>query len=201
MELILGAEAAHLDREAQELTLSDGRRVSYDRLVLATGAEPRMPPCTVEVRRGGKLDGERSGAQMPRGVVPLRTIEDALAVRERSRTGRPVTVLGGGVLGVEAALALAETGAEVTLLHRGGTPMSREADPDAGMLLRRELTSMGVDVRAATDVREAVSDDGELVAVRTSSGSGSLPRCWWCASGSSPATPSRRTRGCRAPGA
>lgn len=168
VDLRLGVTAARIDRDSKTVTLSDGERLEYAKLVLATGAEPRMPRWTVEARRGGKLDAERASADMPEGVMPFRTMEDALRIREKVRTGEPVVVLGGGVLGVEAALALAEAGREVTLLHRGNVPMSREVDVDAGMLLRRELVRVGVDVRAASDVREVVSDDGRLTAVRTS---------------------------------
>ncbi|GAB3850677.1 FAD-dependent oxidoreductase [Nesterenkonia populi] len=168
VDLRRGIQATRIDRSAKIVALSDGERLPYDKLVLAAGAEPRVPRCTVEARRGGKLDAERAGAEMPQGVVPLRTMEDALAVREKVQAQQPVVVLGGGVLGVEAALALAEMGREVKLLHRGNIPMSREVDLDAGMLLRRELLRVGVDVRAASDVREVVSDDGKLTAVRTS---------------------------------
>lgn len=146
--------------------------LTYDKLVLATGAEAAVPRMRVELRRGGALDAELRAEGYPEGVMSLRTMEDALRVREvlSAQSPQPVVVLGGGVLGVEAALAVAEIGRPVTLLHRGNVPMGRAVDTDAGMLLRRELTHRGVEVRAATDVTEVVSDDGRLTAVRTSLG-------------------------------
>ena len=97
-------------------------------------------------------------------------MEDALRIRRALERRESVVVLGGGVLGVEAALAVAEVGLPVTLLHRGNVPMGRQIDTDAGMLLCRELMRAGVDVRSACDVKTVVSEDGELTAVRTSLG-------------------------------
>ncbi|WP_010524376.1 FAD-dependent oxidoreductase, partial [Nesterenkonia sp. F] len=158
-----------------------GSALHYDRLVLATGAEAIMPHMQVEMRRNGAIDAELSMRarreaeasgdprdRYPDGVMALRTMEDATTIRAAVEAGEPVVVLGGGVLGVEAALAVAEIGAPVTLVHRGTAPMGRQIDADSGQLLRRELVGAGVDVRSSTDIHTIVSDDGRLTAVRTS---------------------------------
>lgn len=162
--------ATGIDRGHQQVRLQDGSAIPYDRLVLATGAAPMMPSLEVESRRAGTIDAELRAAQLPDGVIALREMTDALRLASAVRRAEPVVVLGGGVLGVEAALAIAEVGAPVTLVHRGNVPMGRQVDTDAGMLLRRELISAGVQIRAASDITTVVSESGRLAAVRTSLG-------------------------------
>lgn len=169
-EVRMSVTATGIDRETQQVTLDDGGAVSYDRLVLATGAEPITPSFEVESRRGGTIDAEVKSSGLPEGILALREMGDALRLAEVVHRGEPVIVLGGGVLGVEAALAIAEVGAPVTLVHRGNVPMSRQVDTDAGMLLRRELISAGVQVRAAADITTVIAESGALCAVRTSLG-------------------------------
>ncbi|GGE69034.1 FAD-dependent oxidoreductase [Nesterenkonia cremea] len=169
VEVLLGAEVTAVDTAAHTVTLTE-RTLTYTKLVLATGAEPILPRMSVELRRGGRIDSELKPTGCPDGVIALRDMQDALRIRGALEKREPVVVLGGGVLGVEAALAVAEVGIPVTLLHRGNVPMGRQVDTDAGMLLRRELIRAGVDVRSACDVKTVVSEDGELTAVRTSLG-------------------------------
>ena len=169
VEVLLGAEVTAVDTAAYTVTLAE-RTLTYTKLVLATGAEPILPRMSVELRRGGRIDSELKPTGCPDGVIALRDMQDALRIRGTLEKREPVVVLGGGVLGVEAALAVAEVGIPVTLLHRGNVPMGRQIDTDAGMLLRRELMRAGVDVRSACDVKTVVSEDGELTAVRTSLG-------------------------------
>lgn len=179
-EVRCGVTVTELDAVGHRLTVqalggAGIEYVPYDKLLLATGAEPITPRMNVELRRRGTIDGELArerpdGAPLPEGVIALRTLEDAEQMHLALQSDTPVVVLGGGVLGTEAALAVAETGRRVTLLHRGSVPMSRELDTDSGMLLRRELIAAGVDVRSACDVSSVVSEAGRLTAVRTSLG-------------------------------
>lgn len=170
VEVRTAVSATEIDREHRQVTLDDGGTLSYDRLVLATGAEPVTPSVEVESRRGGSIDAEVRPSGLPEGILALREMGDALRLAEVVGRGEPVIVLGGGVLGVEAALAIAEVGAPVTLVHRGNVPMSRQIDTDAGMLLRRELIRAGVQVRAAADITTVIAESGSLCAVRTSLG-------------------------------
>lgn len=170
VEVLLGEEAQALDPAARTVRLRGGKVLDYTKAVLATGAEPVMPRMSVELRRGGRIDSELTPSGYPEGVIALRDMEDALRLRAAVERHEPVVVLGGGVLGVEAALAVAEAGLPVTLLHRGNVPMGRQIDAGAGMLLRRGLMRAGVEVRSSCDVQTVVSEDGVLSAVRTSLG-------------------------------
>lgn len=132
----LGVAVSDVDPEARRVTLADGTRLPYDALVLATGARPRTPP--VE-----NLDAHH-----------LRTLDDHLALAARVRPGIEVAVLGGGVLGLETALALASTRARVTVVQPAGRLMERVLDAPASAALARQCGHHGVTVLlGATAVR------------------------------------------------
>ena len=182
VEIRCGATVVAVDRGQCVVRLQDGTPIAYDRLVLATGAEAVIPdfPVSGTVGRGFSLAA--GTGRRPVGVMALRQLAEARRVQRAVRAGEPVVVLGGGVLGVEAALALAEVGAAVTLLHRGPVPLGRQLDPDSGRLLLRQLVEAGIQVRPDCGVQElvvaaraedrATARDGapHLVAIRTTQG-------------------------------
>ncbi|MBB5749713.1 FAD-dependent oxidoreductase [Micrococcus sp. TA1] len=181
-----GTTVTGLDRARRTVRLGRGgldeTTLGYDRLVLATGAEAVIPDFPVSGAVGRGISVAASAGRRPVGVMALREMSEAEQLGRAVRAGRPVVVLGGGVLGVEAALALAEVGAPVTLLHRGHLPLGRQLDPDAGRLLLRQLTGAGVQVRPDCGVQElevsaraedrATAADGvpHLVGLRTTQG-------------------------------
>ena len=116
-------EPGDVDRVRRVVTDAEGREHSYDHLVFATGARP--------------VSGE--------GYV-LRSIEDARAVVAAAGSARRAVVVGGGVLGVEAACALRERGLAVTLVHDGATLMDKSVRPTAGRRVTRAVRAVGVQV-------------------------------------------------------
>jgi assimilatory nitrate reductase electron transfer subunit len=134
-------------------------RIGYDVLVLATGARPLVPPLpgllagrTAE-RGNGTVGGGariRSGDRLSADVAALHSLADARHIatfaQAARRTGGRIAVLGGGVLGLEAARALAARGTAVTLVHRGGHLMDRQLDPAAGRVLAGAMRRTGVGV-------------------------------------------------------
>ncbi|WP_037347404.1 FAD-dependent oxidoreductase [Sciscionella sediminilitoris] len=146
-----GCAAVRIDRAARIVECADGSSHHYDELVLATGARPWLPP----------VDGlrEEDGA-LTEGVRCLRTLADTEYIVDRSRGGGPIAVLGGGVLGIEAARALALRGNPVTVVHPAGHPMQRQLDPEAGRVLGRVLSRLGVEVRLEARARRYLPGDG-----------------------------------------
>ncbi|MFE9570764.1 NAD(P)/FAD-dependent oxidoreductase [Streptomyces sp. NPDC006692] len=137
-----GVRAVRIDRAARVVHCDDGSAVPYGRLVLATGSNPVLPP----------LRGLRDG-RLPEGVHPFRTLDDALALREKAGDGTPAVVIGGGLLGVMAARALAERGAQVVLAQQGEHLMERQLDVAASALVRGHLELLGVEVHTECRVR------------------------------------------------
>jgi assimilatory nitrate reductase electron transfer subunit len=148
-----GTAAAAVDRCRREVLLADGRTLRYDRLVLTTGARPFVPPITGLEER-------------PRHVHVVRDLGDTRAVLARAMNARHAVVLGGGVLGLEAACALAGRGVAVTVVQNEPQLMAGQLDPAPAQVLRQALVRLGVHVRVGCSVAEAISAYGELVAVR-----------------------------------
>lgn len=154
IRLATGEAVVRLDATTKTVTTALGRTVDYDRLVLATGSRPFVPPV--------------AGLALP-GVCAFRTIADLELMRDLSRKGGRAVVVGGGLLGLEAAVGLMKRGMTVTVLHLVPTLMERQLDEAAGLLLQRDLERGGLTIltRAQT---EAIVGDNRVKAVRLADG-------------------------------
>ncbi|PSL08314.1 nitrite reductase (NADH) large subunit [Haloactinopolyspora alba] len=146
--LHLGDAAQDIDRVARTVTTASGRTVGYDALVLATGSVPFVPPVP-----GAGADG----------CFVYRTLDDLDKIRERAgRVGSGV-VVGGGLLGLEAANALHSLGADTTVVEFAPRLMPAQVDQGGGEVLRRRIEGLGLTVRVATATeRLEPLDDGGL---------------------------------------
>ncbi|MFE5626243.1 NAD(P)/FAD-dependent oxidoreductase [Streptomyces virginiae] len=140
-----GVRAVRVDRAEQAVHCDDGTVAAYDTLVLATGSNAVLPP----------LRGlfEPDGRELPDGVHAFRTMDDCLALSAAVRPGARAVVIGGGLLGVSAARALAARGAVVVLAQQGERLMERQLDADASALLATHLTELGVEIHTECRVR------------------------------------------------
>jgi 3-phenylpropionate/trans-cinnamate dioxygenase ferredoxin reductase component len=154
IELRLGREAVDLDTSAGELELDGGERLRYDRLLLATGAEPRL------------LD--IPGADLG-GVLYLRSVQDSDALRERLDRGGAVVVVGAGWIGAEVAASARQRGLEVTVLEPASVPLERVLGAEVGAIYRDIHSDHGTRMLMGTGV-EAFEGDGAIERVRTSDG-------------------------------
>ncbi|MEU6814575.1 FAD-dependent oxidoreductase [Streptomyces sp. NPDC046860] len=143
-----GAEVVAVDIRGRALTLADGSRETYDELVLATGAEPVLPPL------GGPVGPSA-------GVHTLRSLADCARLARDADTAARAVVIGGGVLGIATARALAARGLTVRIVHRGPHLAERHLDRLAGTALRTALDRLGVTVH--TGERAPVLEGGERV--------------------------------------
>ncbi|MFJ4849269.1 NAD(P)/FAD-dependent oxidoreductase [Streptomyces sp. NPDC088733] len=160
-ELRLGSETVALDPTRRTLTLADGRTEPWDELVLATGANPVLPPLRGLRRTDGGGLRER--------VHALRTLADCARLAEDAATARRAVVVGGGVLGVSAARALAALGLAVEIVHQGPHLIDRQLDAGAAAMLRDGLRRLGVEAYVGNRAR-AVVDTGEGDAVELAGG-------------------------------
>jgi 3-phenylpropionate/trans-cinnamate dioxygenase ferredoxin reductase subunit len=154
IELRLGTTAIDLDTSSNELTLDDGDRLSYDRLLLATGSEPRR--LTIP---GAELNG----------VLYLRSVHDSDALRERLDGGGIVVVIGAGWIGAEVAASARQRGLEVTVIEPASVPLERVMGAEVGAIYRDIHTHHGVEMLMGTGV-EAFEGDEAVERVRTSDG-------------------------------
>ncbi|MGE3285482.1 MAG: FAD-dependent oxidoreductase [Pseudonocardia sp.] len=140
VDLRLGVAATGIDPVRREVSCSDGAVERYDELVLATGSRAWLPPVA------GLTDGEAPAE----GVAAFRDLDDCERILAMARPGARFAVLGGGLLGCEAARGLAGRGVRVTLLHPVGHLMERQLDPGAGGVLAAALQRLGIEVRLDT---------------------------------------------------
>jgi nitrite reductase (NADH) large subunit len=144
-----------IDRDAHAVQDDTGARHHYDQLVLATGSTPILL----------SLPGDQLA-----GVQPLRTLADARTLIDRALPGQPAVVIGGGLLGLEAAWGLHQRGMEVTILHRMPVLMERQLDTLASGIIIRHLQKAGIRVVMEADLIAYEGDD-RLTQVRLRDGS------------------------------
>jgi nitrite reductase (NADH) large subunit len=131
VETMLGRRVEQIDAAFGRLTLDGGEALSFDRLVLATGSQPLMPPLP--------------GLDLP-GVIPFRDPGDCDAIRGAAAADARIAVIGGGLLGLEAAYGIAAQGARVTVVHLMERLMERQLDDGAAAMLRPAIEALGVEV-------------------------------------------------------
>jgi assimilatory nitrate reductase electron transfer subunit len=128
----LGVEVVRIDRDAKRVHASDGGSVPYETLVIATGSNSLIPP----------FPGTENG--LPAGAIAFRTLADCHEILQEADGASTAVVVGGGLLGIEAARGLAGRGIEVTVVHLAGHLMERQLDPGAGKVLARTLRRLGI---------------------------------------------------------
>ena len=158
IELYVGDPAETIDREARTVTARSGLVVDYDVLVLATGSYPFVPPVP-------NKDAE--------GCFVYRTIEDLLAIEEYAKTRRrPGAVVGGGLLGLEAAGALKGLGLTSHIVEFAPRLMPVQVDEGGGAALLRTIEDMGLSVHTGVGTQEiVVGEDGAVTGMKLSDGS------------------------------
>jgi assimilatory nitrate reductase electron transfer subunit len=161
IELRLGARVLEIDREAREVVLVDGERIAFDKLVLACGSIPTLPPIRGLVRRDGTLHPK---VHAFRSLADCQRLDEAAAslVEEvRSPVARPAraVVVGGGLLGLQVARALSVRGLQTEVVEGADHLLASQVGPGAGRVLARDLRRLGTEVyTGARAVR--VTDDG-----------------------------------------
>ncbi|MEU7277351.1 nitrite reductase large subunit NirB [Streptomyces sp. NPDC045431] len=156
IELHLDDPAETIDREARTVTSRAGRVIAYDTLVLATGSYPFVPP----------VPGKDAT-----GCFVYRTIEDLLAIEEYAKTARTGAVVGGGLLGLEAAGALKGLGLETHIVEFAPRLMPVQVDEGGGAALLRTIENMGLIVHTGTGTQEVLTEDGSVTGMALSDGS------------------------------
>src|SRR6185503_11177825 len=139
IELVAGDPVDHIDRERRTVVSRSGRVEPYDRLLIATGSDPFIIPVP--------------GRGLP-GVVTFRDLDDVDKMLAAAGDGGEAVVIGGGLLGLEAAHGLSLQGMKVTVVHLMPTLMERQLDEAAGWLLKNELERRGQTILTQADTAE-----------------------------------------------
>ncbi len=144
VRLEIGKRVDRLFPKKKLLVTEDGDLFSYDKVVIATGSKPFIPPSI-------------KGADK-KGVFTYRTADDVFRILDLARVSQRAVVIGGGLLGLEVAKALKDIGLEVYLVHIFDTLMEQQLDKTASELLKKDLEAMGINVLLKKDTREILGD-------------------------------------------
>ena len=151
---ILGREVVGIDPETREVHLDNGEKYHYTKLIYALGSECFIPPI-----KGVDLDG----------VVAVRRLADTRKVAEKLKETKHVVVIGGGVLGLEAAWELKKAKCEVTVLELAPVLMGRQLDREAGEMLQKISEGQGIRIHTGVQI-EAIEGEGSASGVRLADG-------------------------------
>ncbi len=150
----LGVKIAGIDRHARIVTDEQGESTPYDRLILATGSKAFIPPIP-----GVDKDN----------VHVFRTLDDTHALMAKARKGLKTVVIGGGLLGLEAARGLQVRGCDVTVIHLADSLMERQLDATGGDYLRRRIEGLGIRVMLPRQTA-AIMGNGHVDGLRFATG-------------------------------
>jgi nitrite reductase [NAD(P)H] large subunit len=143
IHLRMGVHIATIDPVAKMVTGDDGSVTPYDKLLLATGSSPLIPP----------IEGVKK-----EGVYVFRNLDDTRALLDRARSGARAVVIGGGLLGLEAARGLQVQGCDVTVVHLMDTLMERQVDFAGGSYLKAKMECLGVKVLLSRNTAAILGD-------------------------------------------
>lgn len=153
--VLRGVAAQRLHRDRRVLSTDEGHEIPYDTVVLATGAEPAFPG-----------DALTPGG----GVRSLRTLDDCRDLLAVASRRAHVTVVGGGLLGLELACGLRTRGAEVALVHLAPTVLERQLDPTAGATAGQVVRDLGIALHTGTQVEQVHHRDGHVAGLTLADG-------------------------------
>ncbi|WP_440468763.1 nitrite reductase large subunit NirB [Pseudomonas sp. YH-1] len=156
IRLLLNRKVTRIDRHRRKVYAEDGTEAEYDRLLIATGSNPFILPVP-----GSRLQG----------VIGYRDIADTQTMIDTAGTHSHAVVIGGGLLGLEAANGLKQRGMDVTVVHLSDWLLERQLDRTAGKLLQEALESRGIHFRLNTHTEELIDDgNGRVCAIRFKDG-------------------------------
>jgi nitrite reductase (NADH) large subunit len=147
VQVFVGDRVETINRETQKITSSKGVVIHYDKLVLATGSSPFVPP----------IKGRETN-----GTFVYRTLEDLDAIRAYAQDSKTGVVLGGGLLGLECANALKLLGLQTHVVEFAPRLMSVQIDDAGGALLRKKIEALGVQVHTGKSTTEIISQDDKI---------------------------------------
>jgi NAD(P)H-nitrite reductase large subunit len=154
-DLIFGT-AKGLDASSREVLLTSGKKVRYDKLLIATGSGPLIP----------RIEGLRGD-----DAFPLRTMEDALRIKASAKNKKRAVVIGGGFVGTKASIALQNLGLSVTIVEERGQILPQRLDRRGARIIADAMKKQGIEIITDDTVSEIIRSSGKVRSLRLSSGS------------------------------
>lgn len=151
----LDTEVEKLDLENNKAILADGEEIEYGKVLLATGARAFVPPIkNVESK----------------GVFAIRSLDDLISFKEYAADKKEVVIIGGGILGLEAAFSVKELGKEVSVIEAADYILNRQLDHELSKKLEKSLNEMGIKTYTGKATEEILTNDGKVSGIKLSNG-------------------------------
>lgn len=151
----LDTEVEKLDLENDKAILSNGEEIEYGKVLLATGARAFVPPIkNVESK----------------GVFAIRSLDDLISFKEYAADKKEVVIIGGGILGLEAAFSVKELGKEVSVIEAADYILNRQLDHELSKKLEESLNEMGIKTFTGKATEEILANDGKVSGIKLSNG-------------------------------
>ncbi len=144
IKLTLGAEVKRIIPAEKTIVLADGQQINYDKLIIATGAYNFLPALP--------------GSELP-GVYTLRTLDDGDKLKLKMKTAKKAVVIGGGLLGLEAAWKMKNSGIDVTVIETFPRLMPRQLDEASSALFLKKIQGSGINIVLGNSISEIVGDE------------------------------------------
>lgn len=155
VELHSGMVAEEVDTKHQQIKCRGGKQFEYDKLLVATGSSAKMPSHILS-----NIDG----------IFELRTLDNAIAIKNKIPQAKNAVVLGGGLIGMKAADALSKCGLNVTVIVQSKHVLSQMVDFGAAQIIQKRILDNNIEILTQTDISEVISKKNNLVAVKTDTG-------------------------------
>lgn len=151
----LDTEVEKLDLENNKAILANGEEIEYGKVLLATGARAFVPPIkNVESK----------------GVFAIRSLDDLISFKEYAADKKEVVIIGGGILGLEAAFSVKELGKEVSVIEAADYILNRQLDHELSKKLEKSLNEMGIKTYTGKATEEILANDGKVTGIKLSNG-------------------------------
>jgi len=162
IKLHVGVRVTHIDRISKLVHGQQGVVEPYDKLIIATGSRAFVPPIK------GILDDK---GELRSGAYGFRTLDDCSNIVAHARRVKSAAVIGGGLLGLEAARGIMQHGATVNVIHLSASLMNQQLDVPAGTMLRKSMEQMGIMVHTGKSTTEVLGDDQRITGLAFKDGS------------------------------
>lgn len=160
-----GVSVTKIDIKEKTLTASNSVKFPFDKLLIATGSVPFIPPV-----KGIWMEEKGGQGGFIPGVFTFRTLDDTTAMMQWAKNSRKALVIGGGLLGIEAAVGLIGQGVDVTIVHLMDRLMEMQLDLQGAEILKRELSRMGIHTLLSHCAEEVIVHDNRLEGIRFNNG-------------------------------
>ncbi|MPQ43289.1 FAD-dependent oxidoreductase [Clostridium tarantellae] len=169
---ILNSNVVFIDKCSKFILLEDGEKISYDKLILANGSHNFLPPIKIKSLTGDNIIESITINNYKNiyGLNTIKTLKDALILKEQIKTAKKAVVIGAGPLGLEAAWEMHNAGLEVTVVEFLSNPMQNQLDLEGASIFKEKIKNCGLEFLMEEQCTEILTENNKIVGIELKSG-------------------------------